>query len=1172
MGLDFDRTAAEGDDLALYRATGAGQAPARVLSFLYLGPDRGPWSAPPERLSFDESWQAKGVYFFSPDYAAATLSALRQALYDPALNANRGLAWVSDAGSDMPQASVVPLTWTATDRARVTARADVPLLNVALTLQENTEVGLSAENGVTFVVGGSGQPQIFLSRGRIVSREPNAPGVTLGLLAEAEGFAQLRFAADWRAQEFFTLFRDDPLAADPAWGGEIRYFVQLPGETAAQQIVYPLFTAPKPSALFGLSARLDPLAPADADRTIFDLPGDATTLGLLSSDFARTTAGAPVKLVAQPGIGLYLARRLGDGTEPQAYLAVRGRYAIALADPVEARLMCGLTNQEYITVRSGDEIELMPGQPAYADLNDTGKGLRALMAGQEAPVLDGRCTTSWAVVRPALSRADGGGSTYFSQPQQGTNFDMKALPGTACAAATTSLVGPADTAVAFPLALYGGIYPPDSRSEGWPNATLEPRLLAATEGGALSPTRFGVLSKGANSAGPVVCDMAGVAIPGGRSATPNGALLDLGGGVSANGLAATPAGGWARLVLGQDGDGNEIAFNGKAGTGLVDPAVAQALLNPQTFVVLNRWDAFREFQGFVSVQGVDVNLAPPLGTPNERETILVFKYANTETLENLIERADAWDNPAVFVGPAAEVAAAREVLRTAIRNARKQGGSGPFRHFLDLLVDPAWTGFLVFNAPIDGRRMPPDFQMVLGGIDGQLRAHHFGAETSRLTQKDGLPAIDRTALVGVFFHLEAPFGIHEDTAYAFRTTKLMIEIRNSTIQQFTAQVAVTLNQLFDRPVLGDGSLPGDNPNTLRIDGTYQVIDGVGRLLFDAGSDRSFRFQLTGADIRVLEEFGLSGASLCPIAGGVEGKGDADKVTVRSRLALDGELVFAKAPFPTPAGRVPLDIFTYGVEENGRLRGLPVKGLALDMEFALGPNGREGGIAITPEFADLVATDNVARRRPGGFAACLPMRLTGFLSGKAALDAVKRSGKAVGIPDLVASTPLAETPAREGLNTVPVLNAVTSTPTFALTFEMPLGSVGDLADTGVGLTCGMILGWGPAAAMPEADGLALYVQLPSLVGGLVGFNLQGLLKTTFGDANLAVVPYAPPGGGPERQVYVLLFNNVALSVFGITLPPKVVTDFILFADPRPDEPSRRGNSDIAWSLAATQVTS
>ena len=86
-----------------------------------------------------------------------------------------------------------------------------------------------------------------------------------------------------------------------------------------------------------------------------------------------------------------------------------------------------------------------------------------------------------------------------------------------------------------------------------------------------------------------------------------------------------------------------------------------------------------------------------------------------------------------------------------------------------------------------------------------------------------------------------------------------------------------------------------------------------------------------------------------------------------------------------------------------------------------------------------------------------------------------------------------------------------------------------------------------------------MQLPQVTAGAFGFNLQGLLKTTFSAANLGLVKTK---NGPAD---VLMFNNVALSVFGITLPPKVLADFILFADA--NDP---GGGNLGWSLAATQT--
>ena len=137
--------------------------------------------------------------------------------------------------------------------------------------------------------------------------------------------------------------------------------------------------------------------------------------------------------------------------------------------------------------------------------------------------------------------------------------------------------------------------------------------LIAAEGGALSPARFGVMTEAAAGAGPRMCSTTGQPLAGGRTATPTGALLELGSGLSAaEDVPATPAGGWERLILGQS-DKGPIGF-GKTRAGQVNPALAHALLNPQSFVVLNDWAQFPEFEGFTSVQGIDVNLAPVEGS------------------------------------------------------------------------------------------------------------------------------------------------------------------------------------------------------------------------------------------------------------------------------------------------------------------------------------------------------------------------------------------------------------------------------------------------------------------------------------------------------------------------------------------------------------------------------
>jgi hypothetical protein len=100
-------------------------------------------------------------------------------------------------------------------------------------------------------------------------------------------------------------------------------------------------------------------------------------------------------------------------------------------------------------------------------------------------------------------------------------------------------------------------------------------------------------------------------------------------------------------------------------------------------------------------------------------------------------------------------------------------------------------------------------------------------------------------------------------------------------------------------------------------------------------------------------------------------------------------------------------------------------------------------------------------------------------------------------------------------------------------------------------------------VPDSDAAAVLVQLPQAMAGYGGFNLEGILKTTFGDANLLKVDLE--SGLP---VYAVLFNNIKLSVFGYSFPPGVLIDFVIFAG-QPESNQSTNTSNIAWFLAATQ---
>lgn len=100
----------------------------------------------------------------------------------------------------------------------------------------------------------------------------------------------------------------------------------------------------------------------------------------------------------------------------------------------------------------------------------------------------------------------------------------------------------------------------------------------------------------------------------------------------------------------------------------------------------------------------------------------MFKYATTQSLADLISAPESWADTDYFIGNRTRVKYAQVKLQEALNIAQsaRRDTDDPFADFRTQAMDPAWTGMLAFNAPINGSGMPEDLQMLLAGIDGQL--------------------------------------------------------------------------------------------------------------------------------------------------------------------------------------------------------------------------------------------------------------------------------------------------------------------------------------------------------------------------------------------------------------------------------------------------------------------
>jgi hypothetical protein len=1107
---------------------------------------RGPWAyficnnagtEPAKTLTMGESWSLSGAYLVSVEELSLSPGELASRLgLKPE---SRGLIWVKSCD---PSFEGVAIQISLANARTVGGSRNVGLANLGLLIPNGTKVS-TTEEGLSF-----SDPGIQLQRGERqgYNLRPESASVTVSLQPPAAG--RLGFPAEWQAFELFTLCRDDFSSSEPVRGGELRYFH---GPEGGKAFSYPLFKAipSEDEGMLALDVELDPLAPFDGERTRMLFREAPAVLG---SANGYGTAGEAVTLTplaeGEGRAGLYFGRRPGESGQPAVYLAPLGSFELGLekGKEGEVRLMCGTSGLEFLAAATGDQLVFVPGQPAFSPAFE---GKPENESGE--PLLQPPYTTSWVEFVPQGQNTSK--RAYFGQPEASPNYGLGILPSrggksmTLPAAVASRVRGLANGSNPFPLALYG-----EALTAGEAKAPAVGKLMAF-ENFALAPERGarlrhsappGELTAGAESppAPPVFSDATGAALKGGKTATPQGFVVGLndGGGAPAPGT-------WKEVQFAR-GSGSQVLSVPAGSEGVVDPWLSTSLVKDQLFMVLNDWSKLPALDWLLSVGGFDFRMAPEEEewAKDGGRTVLVFKFATSQSLADLISTSGAWTLKERFVGDETKVTAAQKALEEALKIAKEAEGRphDPFEHFRELAHRPDWTGMLAFDCLVPGTGMPEDLQMLYAGIEGQLRAHHFGVELNRITRSENKAEITESSLFGAIYYQGTPKQTEPTQNFEFTLRELEVTIRNSAVTEFHATVLLRANELFGREVtLSPATEP---PNTITLAGQYQRHGTVGTVTFALAEPQKAVFKFSGADlpappVRVLENMSVTGASLVPVTTSDPPKGTEEQVKakeVTAQVTLEGGLSFAKAPIP---GAPDLDLFSYDDP------GIGLSGFGLRLSCTIYSDGSKSPTKIKPDLSAVVLRDpGKAARRTDGLVSKLPLTLKGLLHDEeGGLDTSKLGALPVNVIEL----------AGPGGRT-------TSSPHYALQFSLPLGTLGGLADAHASLEATLVLGWGPSTYTPDDDGIGVFVQLPFISAGAFGLDLQGLLKTTFGDANLMRVETKTEG-----PTYVVLFNNIAISVLGMKFPPRVIIDFILFAGPNTE-----GTGNLGWSLAAVEPKS
>lgn len=929
-------------------------------------------------------------------------------------------------------------------------------------------------------------------------------------------------AKAWNINTLYTLING---ANDSIWGGAIRYYFKN-AQGVLQKLIFPVFgpAAPNAPPSADFLVQLDWLYPTYPAQTFFQPvdPSQASGVFQWNQLNALSTTGDPISLqTASAGNpGFYLT--VLDAAAKTYYLSPYGSFTLQLpAGQSISRAMPGLSAIEFMQIGTGYTLQLVPNQPAYSPAFSTS-------AGNNTPValLDSSLLTSWIRINPP---SPSGSWSYFSQPaamsfygvsQGGDDYNIAEL----LEVKIGDFPFPAgQVSPAVPCGLYYNFlqkfFSPNSTTM-LDNAQLfDQKILAAV--------RFEGLSAAANaSLGPVLSSNQGAPFTQGNALSSNGLIF----GVNSDGAkAGTPS----SLTLAKSGVNYLRIYANEQG--ILDTRLSTALMNNQGFVVINAWDQLT-LDDKLPISGFTFNVNTVTVNGKKVTPVMVFKMGQQYSLTQFVQNTQTWANTGALLEGG--VAAAQTMLLAALAQANNPSTTDdPFQNFRQIAVDPNWTGLLIFNCPIDGAQMAPDFQMLFAGINGPLIAHHIGVETNQTELTANLFDINTSSLFGVINYK----GQEDEDAgqlYGFNVKELVIVFDNSTITAFHASVGLTVNQLFGRQVYLQDPNKGI-PNTFYIQGQYQTIDGVGRVSFNSSNNFIYEFNPDETLVSVLDQFVVTGASLEPVG---DTSIDNNQKVVKSRFTLNAQLFFSNPLVPGQDG-LP-DLFGYGIQDQNQPLGLPLTGTAFDIQVTLDAQGQPvpGSQSVTIDTSNWAIEENKNAVRKDSVVAAMPFKLSVLMqSGSDGKLDSKALGQIVGVQQLVSN--------------------VCTSPRYALKFELPMGTLGALSDAYASIDAYMVMAWGPADTAPDDDGVSVYIQLPEVSGGLLGFNLEGIVKTVFGDANLMQVKLTDP---TDQIVYVLLFNNVAISILGIKLPPKVIVDFVIFADP-----SQGAGSNLAWNLAAGQ---
>jgi hypothetical protein len=940
------------------------------------------------------------------------------------------------------------------------------------------------------------------------------------------------------------------------FGGELRMFYGK-DRVSANPIRYPLFVpapdpGPRPKNDLAFKVTAHPQAPLNGYRTRLALaPKPPPGFNDLSAVLMRTPTGSEVTVEPQAsgntvdGAGFGFAKSTGQ-SGIDLYLTPVGNFSVKAAPSKKpgVQVMAGISGSEFVLTEPGDLLTFENDRPAFA---------AGFVPGQRQVPLTSDFTTSWVKVHKNGTRVPADDkivtTSYCAQPSSATYFGRhKDQPADAFPVAIGISLSqlatlPADKNPFFPFLPYGGIFY-ENTDEGIdnPNPNVKAADVGSLERQAVEPSRRKLLQPTFDKKfGPIFFDAANNrAFEGGFARTPLGFIAEL----NKSGENGAPAGSWKTLRLAQSPQNPDQYLQLTANAnGVVNPTFSNAVLSDNLFMVVTDpellWPSANKVRDNEIQLGdftfkVDVGPFNESTDPDHPKALIIFKFMPDVSTVDLINQTDRWTS---FLG-GGDVAGVQAQINGYIEAA--ESGGALFSDFLRLVNDPNWTGLLVFNCPLDYQALPLDLQILLGGIDGTLRAHHFGITINRVKDEvTGSMSIKKSSLFAVIdYHKEF---VAPDSAPAFQVLLLNVEYANSKLVVFNSKIAFSIDTLFGNPAELTVAPDTDHKETgtIVIDGVYTLhTDGTGSLVFATHDLRSFTFPVDDdSDLRVLKAQSVNNAALVPVERQPQAGGAMKAI---SSFRLDGKLAFN--------AKIGGDLFSYGeVKDNVPDKGLAIISYAFRITTdipAEGPATIEKPIGTDLSALKVDATQSASRAM--SFEQTFPSSIDSLRYVENGQDTSQTGAWAVKGEDL-------DTDVK---------------PTYMLHFKIPMGNLGGLVSSTNNISSDLYIGWVSGGEKDAADEVGAVLVLSSVVAGPDGFNIQGIASSSFEYVQLDRQKFKPShGDGDPSFAYYLRFVHYSSSLIGIPLfynnGPK---DLGMFGGP-----TDPGGSNAMWFVGKSQDT-